>query len=440
MENGEKGAKRVRIHTLGCKLNYAESSTFVRQFEQLGVRLAEANGRADIEVVNSCAVTEQAQRKARQLLHRVRRENPAALRVMVGCYADLSGEELLQGGLVSLVVHRDQKGQLAALSLARLSAQCRVSCMDAEAEDHFFPAYSVGGRTRAFLKVQDGCDYRCTYCTIPIARGKSRSGSVAGVLREAQAIARRGVKEIVLTGVNTGEFGRGQGESLEGLLRALAEVQGLERVRVSSIEPNLLNDSLLATMASLSVVMPHLHVPLQSGSGEVLRAMRRRYTPEMYMQRIESARRALGDPFIGVDVIVGFPGEEESHFEETVELLRAVKPSYLHVFPYSPRPNTIAAAMEGRPPSEVVVQRVQRLIEFSEELHRAYCGRYAGSERRVLVERIGKDGMAEGFTDNYIKVQFPAAQCCSGQIVPVRLEGEVQGEVMQGVVVEKEAV
>lgn len=431
---------RVRIHTLGCKLNYAESSTYARQFAQRGIRRAAEGESADIEVINSCAVTEQAQRKARQLLHRVRRENPAALRVIVGCYADLSGDDLLRQGQVALAVGREQKGELADLVLAHLAQQAPTACERGAEAELFFPAYSVGGRTRAFLKVQDGCDYRCSYCTIPLARGRSRSGSIAQAVREAEAIVARGVKEIVLTGVNTGEFGRGCGESLQGLLRALANLRGLERVRVSSVEPNLLSDNLLAAMAELRIVMPHLHLPLQSGSGEVLRAMRRRYTPRIYAARVEAARRLLGDPFIGVDVIVGFPGETEAYFAETYSLLQTLAPAYLHVFPYSPRPGTPAAAMSGRPASETVAQRVQSLLDLSAQLHRAYCLRYAGQERGVLVERVNSRGVAEGFTENYIRVHFQSAAGCTGSIVPVRLGHELEREVMLGRAIEQETV
>ena len=434
---GEKQAGlRARIHTLGCKLNYAESSTFARQFASLGVEVVGEGGVAEIEVINSCAVTEQAQRKVRQLLHRIRRGNPTALRVLVGCYAELSGEELQHRGEVSLVVRRGQKGQLAELACARMRFATDAGCEQRIEEEIFFPAYSVGERTRAFLKVQDGCNYGCSYCTIPIARGSSRSSTVAEVLREANAIVGRGVKEIVITGVNTGEFGRARGESLRDLLRALAGVQGLSRVRISSIEPNLLTDGFLSTMAEVGIVMPHLHVPLQSGSDAVLRAMRRRYTPEMYAQRILAARRALGDPFVGVDVIVGFPGEQESHFEETYSLLRAVQPAYLHVFPYSARPNTEAAAMGGRVASEVVVERVQRLLDLSKELHDRYCQRYIGSEQSVLVERQDSAGRGEGFTENYIRTSFQSRRRCEGEIVRVRLGGERDGDKVRGAIIE----
>lgn len=428
----------VRIHTLGCKLNYAESSTYVRQFAQRGVGLAEEGQPADIEVVNSCAVTEQAQRKARQLLHRVQRENPSALRVLVGCYADLSGDALRERGVVALAVGRGRKASLADLAIAELTSKDSPSCEAVEKVESFFPAYSVGGRTRAFLKVQDGCNYGCSYCTIPIARGPSRSGSIADALREAEAIVARGVQEVVLTGVNTGEFGRGHGESLEGLLRALALLRGLARIRVSSIEPNLLTDRLLAAMADLSVVMPHLHIPLQSGSRDILKAMRRRYTPEIYAGRIDAARRWLADPFIGVDVIVGFPGETEARFAETFALLQALAPAYLHVFPFSPRPGTPAADMPERPASEAVAQRVQRLMDLSSRLHSAYCLRHAGQARRVLVERVNTLGEAEGFTDNYIRVQFRSARARAGDVVTVRLAEEVKNEVMSARAIEQE--
>lgn len=432
---------RVRIHTLGCKLNYAESSTYARQFEQLGATIEESSGQpVDIEVVNSCAVTEQAQRKARQLLRRVSRENPRAVRVLVGCYADLAGAGLMERGMVSLSIPRRFKGQLASLAIAQhaQAGMGNLSCTAGAAPELFFPAYSLGGRTRAFLKVQDGCDYKCSYCAIPLARGGSRSSSVAEVMREAVAIVERGVKEIVLTGVNTGEFGREHGESLGGLLRELSNLEGLHRIRVSSIEPNLLTDELLATMAELSTVMPHLHIPLQSGSAQVLRFMRRRYTPDMYVERLEKARMALGDPFVGVDVIVGFPGEDEACFEATVGLLRAVRPSYLHVFPYSPRPDTPAALMGGRPSSEEVARRVQILLELSGKLHAAYCKRYVGSEQNVLTERTDSMGTADGYTENYIRVQFKANQRGAGEIVRVRLDSDMREGAVWGEEIEKD--
>lgn len=431
----------VRLHTFGCKLNYAETSTFARQFAQYGYSRCASDGEADVIVVNSCAVTEHAQRKCRQLLRRVRRENAGAFLVVTGCYGQLSGESLLRDEGVDIVIARDDKSRLAELTLAAMrhegtSAAPAVEPLETCGPERFFPAYSIGERTRAFLKVQDGCSYRCTYCTIPAARGASRSPSVAEVVRQAEEIAARGVREIVLTGVNTGDFGRGGQERFVDLLRALERVEGIARYRISSIEPNLLNDEVLDFVAGSSRFLPHLHVPLQSGSASVLRAMGRRYTPKMYWDRVAAARRRLPDLFLGVDVIVGFPGEGEAEFGESYAFLESLGASYLHVFPYSRRPGTLAAAMEGQVDEETKRARVQQLSTLCERQHQAYRLRFVGDRRRVLVERVAADGCGEGLTDNYLRVAFGGASGLRGREALVELSERERAGMIDGKLVE----
>ncbi len=426
----------VYLHTLGCKLNYTETGTFARQFALHGVQQATRLEGASILVVNSCAVTEQAQKKCRQYIRRARRLKPSLFIVLVGCYASLAPEELAEEE-VDLVVDGGQKGRLADLTMEGmgLADGAVVPPLDrpmGSCEQEFFNAYAMGGRTRAFLKVQDGCNYHCTYCTIPLARGESRSPSIATIVEEAEAIAASGVKEIVLAGVNTGDFGRGSSEDLEQLLVALDGVRGIERYRVSSIEPNLLSDDILAFIHHSKHFLPHLHIPLQSGDDGVLKRMGRRYTTSIYRDRIDSARCFLDDPFIGVDVIVGFPGESDEAFERSFRFLESIAPSYLHVFPYSPRPGTPAATMPDQVKPEVQHARVERLLELSNELHAGYCGRYEGKVREVLVEGFKKGGKAFGFTDNYIKLEFHGEGLSKGAIVPIRVEGPFANGAMKG--------
>ncbi len=423
----------VFFHTLGCKLNYSETVTFGRQFQMRGVVEAAAATIADILVVNSCAVTEQAQKKCRQYFRKVRRQNPKVFIVLVGCYANLSPNELRAQEKVNLVVTGKDKGRLAQLTLEALGQLPKSSCERDNVEQSFFHAYSDSGRTRAFLKVQDGCDYRCTYCTIPLARGRSHSPTIAEIVREAETIAAKGVKEIVLAGVNTGDFGRTHGEQFLDLLKALECVEGIARYRISSIEPNLLRDEVLDFMASSSRFLPHLHVPLQSGSDYILKRMGRRYTTEIFRDRIQAARHYLGDPFIGIDVIVAFPGETDSHFEETHSFLaEVIRPAYLHVFPYSIRPGTPAATMPGQVKEDVAHHRVNRLISLSDSLHADYALSYAHTVRPVLLEGISKRGRAFGYTDNYIKVEFPVRNARKGAIVPLRLGTTFTDGVMRG--------
>ena len=371
---------KYKIYTLGCKLNFAESSSIGRGFEALGYeRAARRDERAAVVTINSCAVTGESERKTRELIRRVVRENPGAEVVVTGCYAALRKEELLS---IEGVTRVETTKSLAA--------------------------YSSGDRTRSFLKVQDGCDYHCTYCTVWRARGASRNAPIAEVVESARAAAERGAKELVLTGVNVGDFGRSTGETLLQLVEALdAGVEGVGRWRISSIEPNLLTDELIAFCAAHPRWMPHFHIPLQSGSDAVLKKMGRRYTADFFAQKVAQVRAAMPRTFFGVDVIVGFPGETDEDFQATVGLLERVHPSFLHVFPYSARPGTAAAKMEGQVAVAVKKERVRRLNALSEQLLAEFTEReLAQGGLSVLVEGRAKNGTMFGHTENYIRIEL----------------------------------
>ena len=329
--------RRVSFHTLGCKLNFSESSTFARQFEQEGFERVSSEAEADICVINSCSVTEHADKKCRNLIRRIHRRNPKALIAVTGCYAQLKPQEIARIEGVSLVLSNNDKGDLYK-RVVELSGKTEIYSCETDSLTRFFAAFSTNDRTRTFLKVQDGCDYCCAYCTIHYARGSSRNLPVADLVGMARQIAAEGQKEIVITGVNTGDFGRTTGESFLDLLKALNEVEGIERYRISSIEPNLLTDEIIAFCAASPKFQHHFHIPLQSGSDSVLARMRRRYTTARFADRIASVRRSMPDAFIGIDVIVGFPGETEADFETTCRFLESIAPAYLHIFPFRSGP------------------------------------------------------------------------------------------------------
>ncbi len=407
--------KKVGFRTLGCKLNFSETSTIARAFEQGGFVRAKQGESADIYVINSCSVTEHADKKCRNLVRRLVRENPQALVVVTGCYAQLKPREVAAIPGVDLVVGNNEKGsipeQVAALAAARANGQERAGAVihtcEVEALTEFFAAFSSGDRTRSFLKVQDGCSYRCSYCTIPLARGASRNIPVANLVEEARQIAQRGQKEIVLTGINIGDFGRTTGESFLSLLEALDAVEGIERYRISSIEPNLLTDPIIEFTARSRKFQPHFHVPLQSGCDRILGLMRRRYTTARFADRIAAVRRAMPDVFFGIDVIVGFPGETETDFEQTYRFLETIQPAFLHIFPYSVRPHTPAAEMPDQVDPRVSAERVKRLGELSDRLHRAFCEAHVGREAHVLWESTRHGGDMLGYTENYLRVRTP---------------------------------
>ena len=400
--------KRVSFHTLGCKLNFSESSTIAREFERGGYIRVEPSEPTDVAVINSCSVTEHADKKCRNIIRKIHRRNPNAIIAVTGCYAQLKPNDIAAIDGVDIVLSNNDKGDLYKRVIELQSrGHAEVYSCTADQITRFFAAYSSGDRTRSFLKVQDGCDYKCAYCTIHYARGSSRNMPIADIVEEAREIAKAGQKEIVITGVNTGDFGRTTGEKFIDLLRALDTVEGIERYRISSIEPNLITDEIIEFCAASPKFMPHFHIPLQSGSTKLLGMMRRRYTAERYRERIAKIRSLMPDSFLGVDVIVGFPGEGEEEFMESYLLLEEVGASFLHIFPFSERPGTPAVDMPNKVQSSIATQRVERLEELSTRLHHSFGERFLGTEREVLFESTDRNGMMYGYTDNYLRVCAP---------------------------------
>jgi len=416
--------KKAGFYTLGCKLNFSETSTIARELEEAGILRARRGESADIYVINSCSVTEHADKKCRNLIRRINRENPEAIVAVTGCYAQLKPQDIAAIPGVDLVIGNNEKGSLAekVREIAQKGKTAVYAC-DTEELTSFFAAFSSGDRTRAFLKVQDGCDYRCSYCTIPLARGKSRNLPITQVVSEARKIAAKGQQEIVLTGINTGDFGRTTGESFLDLLIALDGVDGIRRYRISSIEPNLLTDDIICFTAASGKFQPHFHIPLQSGCDRILALMKRRYNTAVFAERITAARKVMPDAFFGIDVIVGFPGETDEDFEKTYRFLESIEPAFLHVFPYSVRPNTPAADMPGKVLPQVSDERVKHLTGLSDRLHRAFSERFLGCQAKVLFESTRKGGLMFGYTENYLRVEMPYRQEMINRIVPVRLTG-----------------
>lgn len=416
--------RRVSFHTLGCKLNFSETSTIARQFEQGGYERTSSAAEADVCVINTCSVTEHADKKCRNLIRKLHRDNPSAIIAVTGCYAQLRPREIAAIEGVDLVLSNRDKGDLYD-RVAALAGRGRAQVYSCDTQEltNFFAAFSSGDRTRSFLKVQDGCDYKCAYCTIHYARGGSRNIPVADIVAQARRIAAGGCREIVITGVNTGDFGRTTGETFADLLRALELVEGIERYRISSIEPNLLTDEVLDICAASPKFQPHFHIPLQSGSAAVLKAMGRRYDPETFERRIEAVRRRMPDAFIGIDVIVGFPGEGEEEFSETFDLLSRTAPAYLHVFPFSERPGTPACDMPGKVRDSVKTERAERLGELCRKLHEEFYRSQCRKSADVLFESRTKGGLMFGYTGNYVKCRAACEPGLLGEICRVRLTG-----------------
>lgn len=405
--------KTAAYCTLGCKLNFSETSTFARTLQQLGVRTAEEGEQADICLINTCSVTEVADHKCRQAIHRIVRQNPGAFIVVTGCYAQLKPETVSSIDGVDLVLGANEKASLVqflsdawtgAKGAEPLHRHITVKTKDIKT---FAPSCSRGSRTRYFLKVQDGCDYFCTYCTIPFARGFSRNPTIASLVSQAEQAAAEGGKEIVLTGVNIGDFGKTTGESFIDLVRRLDEVEDISRYRISSIEPDLLSDELIEFCAKSRAFMPHFHIPLQSGSDEVLRLMHRRYGTTLFAGKISLIKRLMPDAFIGVDVMVGTRGETEGLFEETYSFLSSLDVTQLHVFPYSERPGTAALRIPYTVSDKDKKRRSKRLLDLSDEKTRAFYARHIGQEAEVLFERAAGGKAMHGFTRNYIRVELP---------------------------------
>ena len=400
---------KVALTTLGCKLNYAETSTYERGFVAHGLEVVPWSAVADVYVINTCAVTETAEKKSRNLMRRAHKANPDALVIVTGCYAELKKEKLYDIEGVSRVFVAAEKPRLVDETLAMLNVIPSASQTSVET----LPAYSSGERTRSFLKVQDGCNNFCAYCTVPYARGRSRNIPICELVKQAEQIAAKGIREVVLTGVNTGDFGRTTGESFLDLLKALNAVEGIDRYRISSIEPNLITEEIVDWIASGTKFQRHFHIPLQSGSDTLLKKVGRRYDTALFASRIDYIRQAMerpGEPkvFFGIDVIVGLPGETEELFLETYHFLKdRIKPAFLHVFPYSKRPGTRAAVMPDQVQDSVKTERVARLEALSDDLHAAFVAANQGLPERVLWESSVKDGMMSGYTGNYIRVEKP---------------------------------
>ena len=422
---------KAAYQTLGCKLNFAETSSLRDLLESEGVQTAAKGEKADICIVNTCSVTDVADHKCRQAIHRFTREHPGAFVVVMGCYAQLKADEIAAFEGVDLVLGMEQKGKVWQYIKERLAQKRALAGGDACHEAisvptndirTFVPSCSRGDRTRYFLKVQDGCNYYCTYCTIPIARGRSRNGSIASLVKQAELVAAQGGKEIVITGVNTGDFGRSTDETFIDLLRALDRVEGIERYRISSIEPNLLTDEVIDFCAHSRAFMPHFHIPLQSGSDEVLQLMRRRYDTALFERKVHSILQTMPDAFIGVDVIVGMRGETDELFEESFRFIESLPVSQLHVFSYSERPGTKALQIPYVVTPQTKHARSNRLLALSEEKRKAFYARFIGTDRPVLWEHARPGEPMQGFTDNYIRVtQAEGASVADNKLTVVKL-------------------
>ncbi len=424
--------KKAVYYTLGCKLNFAETSTLGKMLKEAGVRTARKGEQADICIVNTCSVTEVADKKCRQAIHRLVKNHPGAFVVVTGCYAQLKPERIAGIEGVNLVVGAEQKGEIINLIKERLSAGDSPACNGAgevlitpmREIRSFAPSCSKGDRTRYFLKVQDGCDYFCTYCTIPYARGRSRNGTIASLVAQARQVAAEGGKEIVITGVNIGDFGKTTGETFFELVKALDEVEGIQRYRISSIEPNLLTDDIIDYVSRSRAFMPHFHIPLQSGCDEVLRLMHRRYDTALFADRIAHIKRVMPQAFIGVDVIVGTRGETEEYFDATHRFLEGLDITQLHVFSYSERPGTQALKIAHSVLPEEKHRRSQLLLDLSDRKTEAFYARHIGSEATVLLEHPKTGQPFHGFTDNYVRVEIDGTEgCVDNMLVRVRLGG-----------------
>ena len=423
--------KRVAFHTLGCKLNYSETSTISRDFITRGFEKVEYRDHADIYVINTCSVTENADKEARRLIRQAKRLNPLSSIAVIGCYAQLKPEEIAAIDGVDLVIGSEEKFNLLDhLNELDQKEDNTIIHSSIEHVHSFKPSYSIGDRTRSYLKVQDGCDYTCSFCTIPLARGKSRSGNIQTTVKTAQEVAIKGVKEIVLTGVNIGDFGVGSDENLLQLLIELDNIEGVERFRISSIEPNLLNNDIIAFCNTSKKFVPHFHIPLQSGSNKILKGMRRRYDQTIYRKKINKILSSNSETCIGVDVMVGFPGESDEDFLETYNFINDIDISYLHVFTYSERPNTPAKNIKEFISKRVRAERSKMLHILSEKKRRYFYDHFINTHREVLFES-SRNGKLVGHTDNYIKVEIDKSPSLVNKIHSVRLI-ENRGEFVMG--------
>ena len=397
--------KKAAFYTLGCKLNFSETSTISRQLTDLGFSKAEFNEGADVFVINTCSVTENANRECRRIIRKAKKISPSSIVIVTGCYAQLKPEAISCIDGVDMVVGANEKFNIPSL-LKKFSSQtteihgCSINNLN------YFSSYSLHDRTRSFLKIQDGCDYPCTYCTIPLARGKSRSDTISNIVKNAEEIAKNGIKEIVLTGVNIGDFKQEEMRFID-LIKQLDQVNGIERYRISSIEPNLITDEIIDFVKDSKKFMPHFHIPLQSGSDNVLKMMKRRYNTKLYFEKIKKIQKAIPNVCIGADVIVGFPGETNLEFNKTLNFIKDLNISYLHVFSYSERENTKAILLDNNVDKPKRAERSKMLRILSSKLQRLFYKRFENTQQTALFEKDNKDGFVYGFTENYIKIKVP---------------------------------
>lgn len=415
--------KKIAFHTFGCKLNFSETSTISRQFSENAYKIVNFKEEADIYVIHSCTVTANAERKCRAAVHRVSRINPEATIVVMGCYAQLRAEEIAGMKEVDIILGNKEKYNLFEyLKNFKKTGKQEIHISNISKTNEFIPSYSYGNRTRSFLKIQDGCDYFCTYCTIPLARGHSRSNTIADTIKIANTIAGKGTKEIVLTGVNIGDFGKNNNETFFELIQHLDKIKGIERIRISSIEPDLLYDEIIEFVSNSTKLLPHFHIPLQSGSNKILKAMRRKYNRELFAHKIRKIKSLMPYSCIAADVIVGFPGETDNDFTETYNFIKELDISYLHVFTYSDRPNTQAAKIIEKIPGNIKKNRSKQLHKLSNEKKKYFYEQNIGKKYKVLFESDSINGYMHGFTENYIKVKTKYNPDLINQIVKIKLK------------------
>ena len=424
--------KTVTFQTLGCKLNFAETSTLARDFISHGYAQVGNNDTADFYIINTCSVTDNANKKARKAVRRALRKSPHAKIAVIGCYAQLSPDEIAQIPGVSIVAGAEEKFNLASyIEATNLNDDPKVLNSTIETVEQFIPSYSMGERTRSFLKIQDGCDYNCSFCTIPLARGRSRSSSISKTLSQAIEIGKTDMREIVLTGVNVGDFGVNRNENLYNLIQELDKIDGIDRYRISSIEPNLLTDEIIEFTATSDKFLPHFHIPLQSGSDEILKVMRRRYKTDLYASLVRKIKFIMPHACIGVDVIVGFPGESDDHFKQTYDFLNGLDISYLHVFSFSIRDNTDAVKIKNKLPHNIISERSKLLRRLSIDKKWHFYEKNIGFVKQVLIENF-EDGFLYGHSENYIPVRISGGPNDVNKILPIKLiqieDGEVIGE------------
>lgn len=415
--------RKIAFHTLGCKLNFTETSTISRSFPEDQFERVPASKKADIYIINTCSVTDAADKKCKQAIRKFINRSPDSFIAVVGCYAQLKPQEISSIPGVDIVLGINEKFDIARyIAGAEKKAKAEIHSCELAASDNFIPSWSIGDRTRSFLKVQDGCDYGCSYCTVPLARGSSRNPDIRTLAEEARLISSKGVKEIVLTGVNIGDFGKSTGESFAELLKELVKTGGIERFRISSIEPNLLTDEIIDLCSENRKILPHFHIPLQSGCNRILSLMGRRYKRELFAGRLERIRKLLPLAGIGADVIVGFPGETETDFEETLNFLDSLPLSYLHVFTFSERPGTRASRMTEKISREEKERRSRMLIDLSQRKHDKFLNLNIGKTEFVLFEKIRTGDLITGYTGNYIRVEHPWQTGLAGEIRKARLK------------------